>query len=397
MLVRLVDHSNGWNGNYVFVSESAFRFLRKSEVAPGDVIVANVGANAGTVFRAPRLPYPMTLGPNAVLCRPDRQILLRDFLYYFLSSPPGQDLLRSIVSGSAQPKFNKTDLRNAAVPAPSLPQQRAIAAVLGALDDKIDLNRRMSETLEETARALFKSWFVDFDPVRAKAEGRQPFGMDAATAALFPASFDDSETGEVPKGWAVDALDGIASFLNGLALQKFPPIEGRPVLPVIKIAQLRAGAPNERELADAAVPAQYVIEDGDLLFSWSGSLLVDVWCGGRGALNQHLFKVTSDRCPKWFFKGWLDHHLPSFQAIAADKATTMGHIQRRHLTEAKVAIPPQAVITAAGGTFEPMLARAVSSRVESRTLAELRDYLLPKLLSGEVRMRDAEKLVGEAT
>jgi type I restriction enzyme S subunit len=318
------------------------------------------------------------------------------FLGYVIASREFTQYVLGVQTGTAVPHISPGQIRAFRFRLPPLPEQRAIAAVLGALDDKMDLNRRMNETLEETARALFKSWFVDFDPVRAKAEGRQAFGIDAATAALVPASFEDSELGEVPRGWTVEPLDGIAKFLNGLALQKFPPIAGRPTLPVIKIAQLRAGKPDQTELADAGVPGAYMIDDGDVIFSWSGSLLVDIWCAGRGALNQHLFKVTSDRFPKWFFKGWVEHHLPWFQSVAADKATTMGHIQRQHLNDAKVVVPVAPVVAMASKTFAPMLERLVASRVESRELATLRDYLLPKLLSGEVRVRDAEKVVGEA-
>ncbi len=170
-------------------------------------------------------------------------------------------------------------------------EQRAIAHVLGSLDDKIELNRRMNETLEGIARALFKSWFVDFDPVRAKAEGRDP-GLPKPIADLFPDSFEDSELGEIPKGWEVKALDEVACFLNGLALQKYPPT-ANGWLPVIKIAQLRAKSMSGADRASSELDTDYVVKDGDILFSWSGSLECALWAGGPGALNQHLFKVSS--------------------------------------------------------------------------------------------------------
>lgn len=121
-------------------------------------------------------------------------------------------------------------------------------------------------------------------------------------------------------------------------------------------------------------------------FSWSGSLEVELWCGGTGALNQHLFKVTSQEFPKWFYFLWTRHHLETFRRIAASKATTMGHIQRRHLTEAKVLVPPRELIQAMGGIMKPLIDKIIANRVQSRTLAELRDTLLPKLLSGEIRV-----------
>ena len=203
----------------------------------------------------------------------------------------------------------------------------------------------MNRTLEATARAIFKSWFVDFDPVRALIDGRQPEGMDAQTAALFPDAFEDSELGMIPKGWEIKTLDAIAQFLNGLALQKYPPKDNGH-LPVIKIAELRRGITEKSGKASLEIPEEYVIEDGDVLFSWSGSLVNCIWCGGKGALNQHLFKVTSEDYPKWFYYQWINYHLPNFQALAASKATTMGHIKRQHLTEALVIVPDEKILSA---------------------------------------------------
>ena len=275
---------------------------------------------------------------------------------------------------------------------PPVAEQLAIAAVLGALDDKIDLNRRTNQTLDELAQALFRSWFVDFDPVRAKAEGQQPEGMDAEMAMLFPSRFIEAPHGELPAGWTWLPLDRVAHFLNGLALQKYPPVDSES-LPVIKIAQLRRGSADDADQASAGIPPEYVVQDGDILFSWSGSLLVSMWAGGRGALNQHLFKVTSAAYPKWFYLLWCKKHLPEFQRIAQAKATTMGHIQRHHLTQALVAVPSPELIEAANQFFEPLLARWLANALECQTLLALRDTLLPKLLSGEIRVGEAEDQV----
>jgi type I restriction enzyme S subunit len=330
-----------------------------------------------------------------MLLSPDPQKADSLFLYYFFSSSQSREEILNQGIGSSVPGFNLGQLRAFQVFLPPLPEQKRIAHILGTLDDKIDLNRRMNATLDAVSRAIFRSWFVDFDPVRQKAAGKQPVGMDAQTAALFPDSFEDSEIGEVPKGWAVAPLDEIADFLNGLALQKYPAGDG-PTLPVIKIAQLRKGDATDADRCNDAVPSEYVIEDGDVLFSWSGSLEVVIWCGGRGALNQHLFKVTSQSYPKWFYHLWTLHHLADFRLIAADKATTMGHIQRKHLSAAKVIVPPAGCIDGMTRTIEPLLLQSVRTRKESRTLAALRDTLLPKLLSGEIRVPEAEQAVEEA-
>ena len=267
----------------------------------------------------------------------------------------------------------------------------AIAHILGSLDDKIELNRRENATLEAIARAIFKSWFVDFDPVHAKARGEQPYGMDAETAALFPDSFENSELGPIPAGWGIGALDTIAHFQNGLALQKYPP-EDDEYLPVIKIRELRQGySDNKSDKASPNIKEECILYDGDVVFSWSGSLLVDIWCGGKAALNQHLFKVTSETYPKWFYYYWTLHHLDEFQRIAADKATTMGHIKRGHLSAAKLPIPPRDLLERADEVIAPYLETQVINRLQARTLSELRDALLPKLISGQIRIPKDER------
>jgi type I restriction enzyme S subunit len=186
----------------------------------------------------------------------------------------------------------------------------------------------------------------------------------------------------------------LARFLNGLALRKYPPV-GERSLPVIKIAQLRAGNTTGADQASADLPVEYVVDDGDILFSWSGSLECILWAGGKGALNQHLFKVTSATYPRWLCYLAIHHHLDDFRHIAAGKATTMGHIQRHHLSDAMVAVPREPLLRAASVFLEPMVESVWKRNVESRTLAVLRDALLPELISGDLRVRDAERLVSK--
>lgn len=336
-----------------------------------------------------RIGCPTTCSSFARFLRLDRTRVDPGFLFWwFQAQYAAGEMDKHQVQHTGVARFQFTRfLETTVISLPSKAEQLAIAGVLTALDDKIELNRRTNETLEAMARALFKSWFVDFDPVRAKAEGRAPVGMDAATAALFPSRLVETAEGEVPEGWTVEPLDRAATFLNGLALQKFPPT-GSASLPVIKIAEMKNGVTPKSDRASVDIPPQYVVNDGDVLFSWSGSLAVVVWTGGRGALNQHLFKVTSDRFPRSFVVGWLRQHLPEFQEIAAGKATTMGHIQRHHLTDACVVIPHAGVLEIAHRVLEPLFERVVLNDLESRRLVLLRDSLLPRLLSGELRVGD---------
>ena len=330
------------------------------------------------------------LGQRMVLLRPDHSEADSQYLLYALQSRAVQtQIMWSEGTGSTVSNLRIPDLKKLKIPSPSLPEQRVIAHILGTLDDKIELNRRRNQTLEAMARALFKDWFVDFGPVRAKMEGREAY-LPADLWQLFPDRLDDEGK---PEGWSERPLDEIADFLNGLALQKFPATDPGDSLPVIKIAELRNGVSAKSDRASREVPAKYIIKDGDFLFSWSGSLLAKFWTEGEGALNQHLFKVTSESYPMWFVGHWVHHHLEEFQAIAASKATTMGHIQRGHLKAAMTLCPPEHVLERLGVVMAPLVEQSIHHELESRSLAQLRDTLLPKLISGELRIKDTEKFM----
>ena len=315
------------------------------------------------------------------------------FYFYFFRSPDGRRVIEAIVEqGAGASGIRGSDLVNVQVPNPPKQIQDEVAGLLGSLDDRITLLRETNTTLEAIAQALFKSWFVDFDPVHAKMQGRAPEGMDEATSGLFPDSFEESELGLVPRGWRVQSLDTIAAFLNGLALQKFPPT-GHGDLPVIKIAQIRKGDSVGADQASRGIKPEYIVKNGDVLFSWSGSLEVEIWCGGEGALNQHLFKVTSEDFPKWFYFFWTRHHLADFRQTAASKATTMGHIQRGHLTAAKVCVPTAAVIEGATAVLGPIVEMLIENSLQAQTLTTLRDTLLPRLISGQLRVNSIAEVV----
>src|SRR5690554_5489552 len=338
------------------------------------------------------------------------------FTYYFLKTI---DYLQ-YSDKAAVPGVNRNHLHMAEISVPkSAEEQRRIASVLACLDDKIEANDTINQTLEQMAQAIFKSWFVDFEPVKVKIaaleaggseedallsalqaiSGTSPFDADAsaagaqaaltrlqaeqpeqyaelrATAELFPSAMQDSELGEIPEGWECLALDQIAKYQNGLALQKFRPENEDDYLPVVKIAQLKKGYADHEEKASPNIKPDCIIDNGDVVFSWSGSLMVDTWCGGRAALNQHLFKVTSENYPKWLYFHFTRHHLEEFQRIAADKAVTMGHIKREHLKRALCAIPDEALIKKVGMSLDNILDKQIELRLESITLSTVRDTL----------------------
>lgn len=271
------------------------------------------------------------------------------FLCYLINSMD----LSGYVTGSAQPKLSQANLNAVTLSLPTLAEQKRIVEYLYMLDQKIDVNRQINDNLYAQAKAIFAQRFIGIETI--------------------------------PDGWKKGNLLDIANYLNGLAMQKFRPRDDEVGLPVLKIKELRQGSCDvSSELCSPSIKPEYIVHDGDVIFSWSGSLLVDIWCGGTCGLNQHLFKVTSETYDQWFYYLWTAHHLERFIAIAADKATTMGHIKRGELEKAEVLIPSEKDYKEISSLMNPLFNLIIANRIEARKLAELRDELLPKLMSGEI-------------
>jgi len=223
--------------------------------------------------------------------------------------------------------------------------QLKISKILSSFDYEIDKLRCINDNLEELSTALFQSYFLTGDEV---------------------------------------SFTTIANFQNGLAMQKFRPNDDQS-LPVLKIKELGNGyCDKSSDRCRVDVDQSVIIQDGDIVFSWSGSLMAKVWCGGRCGLNQHLYKVTSAKYPKWFINEWLQLHMPDFIDIAANKATTMGHITRKHLDDAIVLIPPSVIWDVYAPLMNAIFDMRIKCMKEIVKLQGIRDYLLPKLMTGEV-------------
>ena len=326
----------------------------------GDILISNIRPYFKKIWLADKSGG---CSNDVLVVRANEKISNR-FLYYVLSSDNFFDYAVGTSKGTKMPRGDKKAIMKYKVPIYSLVEQEKIAEVLRAFDKKIILNKQINHHLEQMAQAIFKSWFVDFEP----------FG------------------GVKPSDWETANLTDIAEYLNGLAMQKYRPVDDEESLPVLKIKELRQGTfDSSSDLCSANIKSQYIIQDGDVIFSWSGSLLVDFWTGGTGGLNQHLFKVSSQKYDKWFYYSWTKYYLEEFIAIAADKATTMGHITRRSLEKAKILIPNDHDYKSIGLLLAPIYRQIISNRIESRKLTEMRDTLLPKLLSGEISVSQATK------
>lgn len=236
----------------------------------------------------------------------------------------------------------------------SITEQTAIASVLSSLDDKIGLLHNQNVTLEKMMHTLFQQWFFE----------------------------------ETKEEWDSKSLSSIATFLNGLACQKFPPKNNIDKLPVLKIKELGNGISESSDWASKDIKEDYIVHNGDVIFAWSASLMVKIWNGQDCILNQHLFKVTSKDFPKWFYYMWCKYHLDEFLAIAESQATTMGHIKRGDLDDAKVLIPSEHELDSMTEQMEPLINKIIANNKQITSLTKLRDTLLPKLMSGEIRINE---------
>lgn len=289
-----------------------------------------------------------------IVFRAKENITDEDYLYYLVCSPLVRDpAIKSMVGSSGRQRVQTDVVQNLEIDVPDLDTQRRIGGLLKSLDNKIAVNNAINKNLLQQAQNIFAQEFLSLD--------------------------------SIPDGWQESSLLGIADYLNGLAMQKYRPKDDEQGLPVLKIKELRQGfCDSNSELCSPSIKPEYIVHDGDVIFSWSGSLLVDLWCGGTCGLNQHLFKVTSSIYDKWFYYAWTNHHLQKFAAIAADMATTMGHIKREELSKAEVLIPSQSDYDRIGGLLAPLYDLVIANRIENRKLASLRDELLPQLMSGQL-------------
>ncbi|MBE6255600.1 MAG: restriction endonuclease subunit S [Prevotella sp.] len=341
----------------------------RTKLMGGELIISVVGTIGKTAIVPMSFAGCNLVRATCLIDIKDKQ--LASWVKYYIDSPQGQRYIHENLNTTVQPTLNVKSLVDMPIPIYSSEYMKKVVSILSSLDDKIEVNRKINENLEQQAQALFKSWFVDFEPFR-------------------DGEFVESELGMIPKGWRVGSLSEIAEYINGLAMQKFRPEEGEKGLPVLKIKELGQGGfdDNSELCSPSLIGKKYIINDGDIIFSWSGTLMVKIWCGGKCGLNQHLFIVAPKETPKWFVYQWTQYHLDNFIRIAKDKAVTMGHIKRGELDKAKVSIPDEENMEKINSLMEPIFNQIISNELESRRLATLRDTLLPRLMSGELKVNE---------
>ncbi len=337
---------------FVRISKSVHEKFKRSQLQEDDILFSMAGAFLGKTGIVKKSMLPANTNQALAIIRLNKSRALPRFIGYALRQSPMIDLINNMSGQSAQPNINFQEIKSIEIDLPPLPEQKAIAGVLSSLDDKIDLLHRQNKTLEALAETLFRQWLIE----------------------------------DAKEGWVERPLSSIASFLNGLACQKYPPTNALEKLPVLKIKELSGGISETSDWATSKIKPEYIVEAGDVIFAWSASLMVKVWDGETCVLNQHLFKVTSDEFPKWFYLMWCKHHLREFISISSSHATTMGHIKRGDLDAAMVGVPSPDELKVMSDQMTPLVDKQIAVAKQIRTLEKLRDTLLPKLMSGEVRV-----------
>lgn len=361
----------------------------KRLIKDGDTIISTVRPNRRSFLYVKNAPENIVVSTGFAVLRASNNIDSR-FLYYIVTNRSFTDYLVANAQGSAYPAVNTDVFENALVSLPPLPEQRAIAEILGSLDDKIEANRRENETLEATARAIFKSWFVDFDPVHAKARGEQPVGMDAETAALFPDSFEDSALGLIPCGWRVGTLGDIAENPRRGIQPENMPLDtyyvGLEHMPRQSIALQEWG------FVDDVNSNKYSFKENEILF---GKL--------RPYFHKVVFAPLDGICStdilaiapyERLFYGLLLMYLSSEAVIEyATRVSTGTRMPRTNwdsLSQYPIILPDHEIIKIYNEAFFSIQERIKNNIFESRTMAETRDALLPRLVSGELRVGHVE-------
>lgn len=380
----------------MFVSEAFHHRIRKSVLSPGDVVIVRTGKPGAASVIPDTLPIANC--SDLVIVRPGPRLDPR-FLAYYINSSAKHHVSAHLV-GAVQQHFNIGSAKTLKLRLPPLWEQRAIARILGLLDDKIELNCRMNHTLEVIAAAIFKSWFVDFDPVVAKAEGRKPYGMNAETAALFPARFVESEIGPIPEGWRIAPIGELVKVVGGstpsTSEPKFwdggtiawatPKDLANLVDPVLLGTERRITEAGLAQISSGLLPMDTVLMSSRAPVGYVAIAEISV------AVNQgFIAMICEGDVSNLYIVRWLQENMETI--VARANGTTFLEISKANFRPIPVIVPPKPVLQRFSDVVGKLYQTVVVNVRQSRTLAAVRDTLLPKLLSGELRVKQSEKLL----
>ena len=369
-------------------------WTRKAKPIENDVILSRRCNPGETAFVPPDVKF--ALGQNLVMLRADGTEVYPPFLRWLVRGPEWWEQIGKFLNvGAVFDSLRCADVPKFQLLVPPLAEQRAIAHILGTLDDKIELNRKRNETLEAMARALFQSWFVDFDPVRAKAEGRDP-GLPADIAALFPDSFEPSELGPIPKGWSVGKFSDVADNSR----RSISPDEIPEQTPYIALEHMprKCIALSDWGMADGVESGKLAFNANDILFGKLRPYFHKVGVAPIDGVCSTDIVVITPHTPEWF--GFVLGHASSDAFVehtnAGSTGTKMPRTNWADIARYPVILPPETLAKAYTAKIRPAISKIIASIHQNHTLAALRDTLLPKLISGELRLKHAEQMMEEA-
>ncbi|MBN1519599.1 MAG: restriction endonuclease subunit S [Spirochaetales bacterium] len=367
-----------------FVGAETYKnWFRNGHPVKEDILFATVGSLGNLCLMDSTIGC---IAQNVVALRVDKSKCIPSFFYYLLKGKYGKELVKKLDIGGVQPSIKLPHLLNSKLELPPLQTQQAIAHILGTFDDKIELLRSMNETLEAMARALFKSWFIDFDPVRKKAEG-QPTGLPPEIDALFPDSFEDSELGEIPKGWQTDSIYHIAKVIYGAPFSSSMFNAEKRGTPLVRIRDLKDE--NPEIYTEEVHPKGYLLKEGDIVVGMDGEFRAYLWGGKKSWLNQRVCVFQpKDDYPIGYVYFAIQPLLAEVEAT--ETATTVIHIGKNDIDRFKVCLPPISIIGHFAKSTDSMVHTIVNNKHEIRILEAMRDSLLPKLVSGEIELSDKD-------
>lgn len=368
------------DSNLKYVTVEKAQTLKKALAHPGDIVITH----RGTLGQVSYVPNDLKYNEFLISQSQFKVTLKKDivnpvwFAYYF-NSFEGQKRLLSFANYVGVPALASatTNFRKLNIPLPPKKEQDRIAETLVLLDQKIDNNNAISKELESMAKALYDYWFLQFE---FPDKDGKPYKSNGGKMV-----WNDQLKQEIPEGWKVNNLYKIANFINGIACQKYRPVDDKHKLPVIKITEMHDGFTSNTEYVQDSIAEDHIINNGDILFSWSASLETMIWNRGKGGLNQHIFKVIpKEEMSLHFVYQTLSSYIINFKRMAEARKTTMGHITRDHLEQSRIVIPPKDLIDKFETTVKSFYEEITIVDRESQQLKSLRDFLLPLLMNGQV-------------
>lgn len=364
--------------NIRYVSDDVLRTWFRAELKPKDILFVN----KGTPGRVCLVPDPITFcaAQDMIGLRANPNKVYYKYLFAILRSNYIQEKIKNFHVGIAIPHFKKSDMDNLLIPVPEMSLQIKIGDIYCQLSERIENNNKINLELELMAKTIYDYWFLQFE---FPNEDGKPYKSSGGKMI-----WNEDVKREIPEGWRVGNLYDIAEFINGLACQKYRPINHDKKIPVIKIKEMHDGITENTEYVKEDIPEKNIINDGDILFSWSATLETMIWTGGKGGLNQHIFKIVPNKYAKYYVYMQLSAYIINFVHMAETRKTTMGHITTEHLQQSIIVIPPKKITNMYNEKVQGIFNKIICNSKQNREFISLRDFLLPLLMNGQVGFKE---------